>query len=172
MKLLKQILHAPILHNICILMMFQTLVSCTSFETRDISSLQPFHSEINKSQVLQEKVFLVKEGKDYVIHTAAPEDPVGFITIPAGTEVKLLSVKHLRCRYPAPFLPLPLSSQSIAAKCRLFFHHKEYIAYFQWLSDIPESSPHLHVNIRENSNHLRKAPWEPSSTQKLRMLDI
>lgn len=172
MKLLKQILHAPILRGTCILMTFQTLVSCTSFETRDISSYQPFHSEINKSQILQEKVFLVKEGKDYVIHTIAPEDPSPFITIPAGAKVNLLSVTHLRCRYPAPFIPLPISSQSIAAKCRLFIHNKEYIAYFQWLSDITESSPHIHVNIRKNSNYLRKAPWEPSSTQKLRILNI
>lgn len=169
---MKKNLYTYTLNSICILMMCQILVSCTSFEAKDISSYEPFYSEINKPQILREKAFLVKEGEDYVLYTVAPEYPRRLITVPSGTKVKLLSVKHLSCRYPAPLIPLPLSSQSIAAKCRLIFHDKEYIAYFQWLSDIPESSPHIHINTRGNSNHLRKAPWEPPSTPKLRILKI
>lgn len=173
MKSIKEIFtHTYAIKSICILIICQILVSCTSFEIKDISTYEPFHSEINKSQVLQEKVFLVKEGKDYVMYTVYPESSSEFIIIPAGTKMKLLSVNHLSCRYPAPLIPLPLSSQSVAAKCRLFFHNKEYVAYFQWLSDIPEFSPHIHINIRGNSKYLRKAPWESFSIQKLRILKI
>lgn len=147
------------------------LNSCSNFKKTDISSLEPFHSAITNTHTFTRPAFLVKEGYEFTIFYTKPKYQTA-ISIPIGTKVQLISVQYLLSQYPAPMIPLPFSSQSIAVKCKLYLNGEQHIAYFQWLNGIAETMPQVHLNIRGKSTFLRQAPWEPNTVPYLRKFDL